>query len=368
MIRDPTQWRRYASASTKSVSSRAETKPPPPPPPAKTAKTSTTATTRITCPPAKVSGATQVPASKAKEKLNPPDFTYAPELDVPPRGAQQSFVSYLWKSGRRYLSFYKQGVKNVRQTARLARALRAKAGPTGTVDYAAELTRAEWQIVRRSRKDMLRLPAFGLIFLVCGEWTPLLVRWITPLIPEPCRIPSQVERDLAKLENTRRARENMSARRVTRLIKRDPPKPQPVSGPPLPKGLNQVGKAKVWSGTEALAHTKLGTWSHMELYLMSVEFSLHEKAWDWIAMTPPKWLLRRRIARRVEYLKKDDDLIRRDGGWAALSLREVQMACKERGRYILGKKEAQVRDELAIWFGEKDEDDEAAKKRLVARR
>jgi hypothetical protein len=355
-----TQSRYYASPSTqpstKSTYGRAEA-----PPPAKTAKTakttvpaktSTASNNRALSPHAISKQTPQVPILKAKENLNPPDFTYAPELNVPARGAQQGFISYIWKCGRSYLTFYKTGVKNVRQTSKLARSLRAKAGPTGKVDYTAELTRAEWQIVRRSRKDMLRLPAFGLIFLVFGEWTPLLVRWITPIIPEPCRIPSQVERDLVKQENKRKDRQNVRQSQAMRLIRKDPPKPG--SRPPLPSDIGtKQNQLTALSGSDSLQHMNPKTSTHFELFVLSAQYDLHARPWDWIGVTPPKWLLQRNLAKKVEYLKKDDEMILRDGGWAALEKREVERACVERGIYILGKKEGEMRKALAEWYGSK---------------
>jgi hypothetical protein len=68
---------------------------------------------------------------------------------------------------------------------------------------------------------MLRLPAFGLIFLVFGEWTPLLVMYITPLIPEPCRIPKQVMRSLSKTEAKRHDRQRRVGLDAMRLMARD---------------------------------------------------------------------------------------------------------------------------------------------------
>ncbi|KAH5810545.1 hypothetical protein HBI88_214700 [Parastagonospora nodorum] len=316
----------YASTSTqpspKSTYGRADAPPPPRPP---------KSTTTHTRPP-------QIPASKAKEKLNPPDFTYAPALNVPARAEKQSFISHLWKCGRAYLSFYKSGVANTRQTAKLARSLRAKAGPTGTVDDAAQLTRAEWQVVRRSRKDMLRLPAFGVIFLVFGEWTPLLVKFLTPIIPEPCRVPGQVEADLRKREARRMDRQNKGVERMTRLSKRED----------VPAQVKPVG-----SGSEGLRHKNFETDEHFMLYVESTRYDCHGRVWDLINVTPPRWLLRRNLARTVEYLKKDDELIIRDGGWQALGDREVRRACVERGIYVLGKTDEECRRFLGEWFGAK---------------
>lgn len=206
--------RRYKSTATTAATQSSYGREPPPP--AKTSKSNVPAKPPPSSknsparhninPPTTLSRAPQVPVLKAKANLSPPSFTYAPDLAVPTRQPNQSFFSYIWKAGRSYLSFYKTGVSNVRQTSKLARSLRAKATAQGK-DVTEVLTRAEWQIVLRNRQDMLRLPAFGIIFLAFGEWTPLLVMYITPLIPEPCRIPSQVHRGLVKEHNLRNDRQ-----------------------------------------------------------------------------------------------------------------------------------------------------------------
>jgi hypothetical protein len=95
------------------------------------------------------------------------------------------------------------------------------------------------------------------------------------------------------------------------------------------------------------------TSTHFELFVLSAQYDLHARPWDWIGVTPPKWLLQRNLAKKVEYLKKDDEMILRDGGWAALEKREVERACVERGIYILGKKEGEMRKALAEWYGSK---------------
>lgn len=348
---------RYASTSTqsspKSIYGRAEAPlPTKSPKTAVPAKTSATPTTRAVV---KTNKAPQIPVVKAKENLNPPGITYAPELTVPARGHDQGFLSYIWKCGRSYLSFYKTGVSNVRATSKLARSLRAKAGPTGTVDYSAVLTRAEWQVVRRSRKDMLRLPAFGLIFLVFGEWTPLLVMYITPLIPEPCRIPSQVQRDLAKEENRRKDRmRNLNPAKVMRLVAKEPPEPG-KSLTYTAKEVQDMKKAdpstRIISGAESMRHITASELSHFNAYLFATQYNAYARFWDWVNVTPPKRLLQHNLKKKLEYLKKDDELIQRDGGWMALEKREVERACRERGLDVLGKKEEELRKTLAVWYG-----------------
>jgi hypothetical protein len=278
----------------------------------------------------------QLPVLKAKEDLNPPPFTYAPDLTVPARGSDQGFLSYIWKAGRSYLAFYKSGVSNVRQTSKLARTLRSQAGAT---DLHAALTRAQWQVVLRSRKDMLRLPAFAAIFLVFGEWTPLLVMYITPLIPEPCRIPSQVSRDLAKTEKTRHERLRRAGTHALRLLAKDK---------------RVAGASQDGPQTYNAAALRTANPLHMPLYELvcaSARFNCHSRLWDWVVVAPPKFWLMRNVRKRFEYLRQDDEAIVRDGGCQALERREVERACVERGMDVGGRKEEELRRALGGWFG-----------------
>jgi len=190
---------------------------------------------------------------------------------------------------------------------------------------------------------MMRLPAFGAIFLIFGEWTPLLVMYITPLIPEACRIPSQVQRDLAKREETRRARLDMRAT-VMRLMHKE----RKIPG--TEANLPDTSKGKGVSDAEALRETKVLEMTHLELFLASARYNCHSKIWDWLLVTPPKFWLQRNVRKKFEYLGTDDRLIERDGGYQALEKREVERACVERGIDVLGKKEDEVRREGGKWW------------------
>ncbi|KAF2023881.1 hypothetical protein EK21DRAFT_79954 [Setomelanomma holmii] len=310
-----------------------------PPPPAKARKTSPPTKpmpASKTTAPAKTFSIPAIPILKTKEHLNPPPFTYAPDLTVPARGADQGFLSYIWKAGSSYLSFYKTGVSNVRQTSKLARSLRDKATKAGK-EQSEVLSRAEWQIVGRSRKDMLRLPAFGAIFLVFGEWTPLLVMYITPLIPEACRIPSQVQKDLAKTEKKRHERLRRAGVDSMRLLAKDRTSTSPESASSL-------------SSAASIRHADALKLPFHDLILASARFDCHSKIWDWMFVTPPKFWLQRTVRKKFAYLKTDDELIERDGGCQALSKREVERSCIERGIDVIGKKEEELRRALGAWF------------------
>lgn len=90
-----------------------------------------------------------------------------------------------------------------------------------------------------------------------------------------------------------------------------------------------------------------------ELVLFSAKHDCHARIWDWLHVTPPKALLQRSVGRTMEYLAKDDALIERDGGFAALGKVEVERACVERGIAVVGRKEEDMRKALGAWRGGK---------------
>ncbi|KAL1800228.1 hypothetical protein ACET3X_000570 [Alternaria dauci] len=287
------------------------------------------------------STATTVPTLRAKEKLNPPPFTYAPEISVPAREPDQNFVKWLYRAGRAYLTFYKTGISHVRQTSKFAKTLRQKAAQTPNKDMSEVLTRAEWQVVRRSRLDTLRLPAFGLLVLLLGEWLPIVVMYITPVIPEACRIPQQVQRTIRKLEDKRQDRLRRVALDAMRLMSRDRPPIGSASSDAISVSLPK-------SGLSMPVTTK--NWNEMTLYELSLtaaQLDCYPALFDWLPLTPPKFLLQRNVRKKLEYLRTDNRLIKRDGGWAGLGKEELQRACVDRGLPVLGKREDELRKALA---------------------
>jgi hypothetical protein len=301
----------------------------------KSSPESSTLTTKSNVP-AK-SPTSNIPLPQIRAKLNPPDETYAPELSIPAKKPSQNYFKYIYQCGKLYIQFYKQGISNVRTASKLAKELRQKRNKSGKEagDGLGILTRAEWQVVKRSRVDVMRLPAFGALVLIFGEWLPLLALYITPLIPEPCRIPKQIQRKLEKSETRRKERERRLAIDAARLIGRDR-KP----------GITSTGVV----APQAVRVDAIQTMDLYSLLSLSTKLDCHSWLWDKLFLTPPKGVLRWAVTRKLEYLRRDDGLIERDGGWQGLSAREVERACIERGIKVLGRKEEELRREMAAWF------------------
>ncbi|KAI8939523.1 hypothetical protein NX059_003292 [Plenodomus lindquistii] len=323
---------RHASTNTK-TSQKSHPYGRAPPPPAKSSKPSPPAKTSQSksAPPTvparlQPSKSTTVPTSIAKQRLNPPDFTYPPPIDVPSQKPDQGKIKYYYTVGKAYVSFYKTSISHVRQTLKLAKTLRSKVSDASTTTPGALstdiLSRAERQVIRRSALDRLRLPAFGILLLLLGEWLPLVVVYMTPVIPEACRIPQQVLRDLKGIEKRRAKRLELADMQDRRSL-----------------------------GASALsAHTSVDDMSHAQLARLSAQLDCHARVWDWV-FGPPTWVLRGAVKRKAEYLDMDDRLIVRDGGWSALRKEEVERACVERGIDVVGKGEAELRKALGGWRG-----------------
>ena len=89
---------------------------------------------------------------------------------MPERKEGQNYASYLFSCGKAYIAFYKSGISNTRQTIKHAKELRKKLAALGhgvsqDAPGAGVLTRAEWQVLRRSKRDLIRLPIMGFLIL-----------------------------------------------------------------------------------------------------------------------------------------------------------------------------------------------------------
>lgn len=316
-------------------------------------------------PPAKRSASTptSLTTPNSNEALNPPFFTYPPDLAVPARKEGQNYASYLLACGKAYITFYKTGISHTRQTLKYAKSVRTKTtgqgkGVSSSIAGNGMLTRAEWQVLRRSKRDLLRLPVMGFLILALGEWLPLIVIYLTPVIPEACRIPAQVERVLKKKEHQRKERLGRIALHALRLQSQDRTPRTDENAIRLAaaaEGLLSPEKKVGKEGGMAMASAIVppdasGDLGLFHLLLLSARLDCHPRVLDKLYLTPPKWLLQRNVGRTLAYLTQDDELIRRDGGSQALDKQELQRACVERGIDVLGKSEAEQRKSLSQWY------------------
>ncbi|EMD00316.1 hypothetical protein BAUCODRAFT_57834, partial [Baudoinia panamericana UAMH 10762] len=280
-----------------------------------------------------------IESRSAIDPVNPPLSTLPPPLDLPTRNGDITF-SYLWNLSRAYGGFYKEGVKAVWYNWRAARLLRerlAKEANVKDTDEAAMkglLKRSEWQLLQRNDHDIGKLPLFGVMVLLFGEWLPLLVPFIPTAVPSTCRIPSQIRGMREKAEARRRVsfREGYP----------EPSKEQVVAA--------EESSAPWPTTTAPYVRSLLGRLRSDQLLHLSSTFDLHFRLWDWLQLPPSRFLMQRSLSKRLQYIAVDDRLLAQAGGAAKLTGPELERACEERGLDVLGRKDAVLRDNLTWWL------------------
>jgi hypothetical protein len=139
---------------------------------------------------------TRPAALKTPEAPKPQDHNGAVPINVR--------FSYLYRLGRSYVSFYKTGLKNIWFNYKEYRKIKQRLGSfplNDVVKYSGKdghptISRREYQLCLRTRHDIKKLIPFGLILLICGEFTPLVVLALgSAVVPSTCRIPRQVAKD-----------------------------------------------------------------------------------------------------------------------------------------------------------------------------
>lgn len=283
------------------------------------------------------------------DPLNPPRSTRPPHLKYPERG-QDNVAVYYFRIGRAYGSFYWTGVKAVwfnHQATKLLRervkkdAAQEKEGRHPKDTLLRLLKRSELQLMERNSHDIGKLPLFGVLVALLGEWLPLLVPFMPGVVPGTCCFPKQLEGMRKKAEERRRTsfRQGIS----------EPSKEQMAE---IPEG---IAKAEWPMTSPDYAALKLKTLRDDQLFHLSCTLNLHNRMWDRIQLPPPSWLLRRGLSKRLAYLTSDDKLLNRDGGTQKLSSDETILACEQRGLDVLGKREEVLRSDLSWWLARQNE-------------
>lgn len=112
---------------------------------------------------------------------------------------------YLFALGKGYLNLFKTGLKNVWKNWKMANQIQTRIGtkkPHEIQDCAIwidqpRITYNELELIRRTKRDIRKLPPFALIFAICGEFTPLVILALgSGVLPGTCVIPKQQAQDL----------------------------------------------------------------------------------------------------------------------------------------------------------------------------
>ncbi|KAF6845244.1 LETM1-like protein [Colletotrichum musicola] len=262
--------------------------------------------------------------SVVNTKLNPPASSRPAPLELPERQPDQSKFSHLFATAKTYIAFYKGGLRAVFQNRNLVKAIVAEKSRTvegfrppsvftpGLIPKG--FSRADWLLLWRVRHDILRVPLFGVVLLVCGEFTPLIVIFVDGVVPYTCRLPRQLAASFAQAEQRRHAS----------LADFERAAPQ--------------GVLSATRGVQAAARKHVLRSLHLPGMM-----------WDKMGFMPPgMWATKGRL--RMAFLEGDDKLLKRDGGAAGLEEQEVPIACTERGIDCAGRSTEELRALLDEWL------------------
>jgi hypothetical protein len=248
------------------------------------------------------------------DKVNAPRSSIPAPIDLPVKGASDSTIGHLFRTGKAYLGFFKSGLGSILANYKATRPIQGLADQNdGTLTTLVErglITRSQFQHLMRARHDIIRVPLFGVIFLVFGETSPFILPFIPNTVPHPCRVPAQLTRQRRKAAEARAAAYEASGSETAVV---------------LSKGLDQL------DSTELALVAKV-------LRLDSPRFLPLPLLWRW------------RVHRHVEYLQLDSILLERGGGVDMIdSGEELLMAAEERGINTHGRPEDEVRASLRDW-------------------
>ena len=262
-----------------------------------------------------------ISSSSFSSSLNPPASARPQPFNSPVRKPNQNTASYYWALGKASLSFYKTGIKAIYNNFKLMRTIQARlSGDDSRLSRAQLLeqgliSRGEYHLMQRTAADIARAPLFVLIFLVFGEWTPLVVVAFSRAVPRTLWIPKQV----------RKAREQQQERH-------DKAKAAWQEITPGEGGSVEL--------QPAARDTVLGIGRMLGVY---------PQWWDRLPWTPTGAVMKR-VQRRLDEVEVDDKAIERDGGVEALEEEEVSMAAEARGLPVIYRDVDEIRDDLKRWL------------------
>ncbi|KAL8673556.1 MAG: hypothetical protein Q9168_002045 [Polycauliona sp. 1 TL-2023] len=262
--------------------------------------------------------------AQPSQTLNPPASTLPPPLSLPtsePNLPATGKLKFYYQTGRAYLTFYKTGVKNLWQNYKLLRKVRLQIPSGQSAEQALRaglLSRSDYHLIRRTKRDVSRIPIFGLILVICGEFTPLLVIFLglSGAVPRTCHIPQQIDGARVKAE----ARRRESFREGT---------------------IASAGQMEKVDGLQNLPRPIM---LHVARSL-----GLYASLWDRLGVAPTI-LLPRRIQAAAERIDVDDFAIEKGGGVKHLSEAELRLAAEERGLDVVGRPSSELGSVLDRWM------------------
>ena len=305
-------------------------------------------------------------AEKYNPLINPPSITLPPPLHVPERTPDQLFISYLYSRGRAYLNFFKGGLRNVWTMRKIAREIKKKEKESDSQHMSLSLlTRAEFQLLQRNEAALSKVLPFGLFIFIFAEFSPLLLVFITSIVPEPCQLPS-VQAKIEKKFNERKFKSFIRYKEYVETTERgreDKRMLRAESADALTVS-SSLSPLQQQDPKTSPSHSLLITLSTPSLHHASTAIKAHPAILDRLSYIPllsyiSSLILTRnyfinRIHERINYLRADDVLLLRDGSVDELTPQELKRAVAERGYLAessLGVSEAMMMKQMKDWLG-----------------
>ncbi|MDI1485025.1 MAG: hypothetical protein OHK93_000159 [Ramalina farinacea] len=273
--------------------------------------------------------------------INPPPQPSPHPLNLPTRSPSTSKPRHLFSLGKAYLAFYKTGLKNLYHNTTLIRRSTNSllTSPTSLTNALAhqKLSRAEYFLITRTKSDCTRIPLFLVVFACCGEFTPLLVPFISPVIPRCVWVPVQWEK-MRRKGGERRRRLEAEERGGVERVHDEEEKEKGGKGdgvttaaPNIHLRIEALDKNVEISNDLGMIGARINAWPR-----------LLDRVFGWL----PRSVLLGRVSGTAQALVVDDFAIEREGGVGALVDEEVEMAMDARGQDVLGKEGKELRERL----------------------
>lgn len=137
-----------------------------------------------------------------KENVEPP-VTESPSFSDRARyyfHLGKSYGKFYWAGLKRVLNNHQESQDLMGQLTLYKRNVPPNSGFDPVISHCVlyqqplNLSRRHFQLLHRAPKDFRKLLPFGLVFAVCGEFTPLILPFLPrSILPAPCRLPADRE-------------------------------------------------------------------------------------------------------------------------------------------------------------------------------
>lgn len=250
--------------------------------------------------------------------------TVAPVEKTEEKPAPTSRIGKFIQQSKDLVKFYKDGLKLLWNNNKQAKALLLKVKNEGY-----ELNRSEFQLVHQSKKDMIKLIPFGFVFCILPESIPLIVMFIPGMVPGTCLKDHQIQKQREKLDAVRQ--------KMTMNVLKSAEQVEGIS----PEDFLSLSKfqkiSKSYSYDFDLNRIDR---RHLSSYCRFMGINDYGT----------QWILKRRLAKYMNYLNEDDKLLVKDDVVDNLSVKELSHAVEERGMRSVNEGVENMRRGLKYWL------------------